>query len=121
MVSLRTGKDTVEVILRENFRGERGRLVPREVGRVKVVGRIQESTTDDIAALAAAGEQQVLHIKRFICARFPGDDLSQIVDSNGRLWNVVGEPKRHIGSRRTARDEVRIRLAGVVRGATTGG
>lgn len=116
MVSLRRGKDNAVVILREHRAGERGRLIPVEIGQVVVEGRFQESTISDIEAMAAAGEQQVLHTRRFICRRFPGDDLSQVLDSEGVLWNVIGEPKRHRGSRRTARDSVLLRQAGVKRG-----
>lgn len=116
MVSLRRGKDQVVVVLREHVEGERGRPVPVVVGRVAVVGRMQESTTDDVVAYAAAGEQQVMHLRRFICRDFPGDDLAQVVDAEGVLWNVVGEPKRHVGSRRTRRDVVMLRQAGVRRG-----
>lgn len=115
-MSLRSGKDACVVILRENREGERGHPVPTEVGKVLVTGRFQESTTSDIQAYAAAGETQVLTMKRFICRRFPGDDLSQIVDKDGVLWSVVGEPKRHRGSRRTARDVVLVKQAGVRRG-----
>lgn len=115
-MSLRQGKDTVVVLLRENREGERGRPVPVVVGRVSVTGRMQESTTADIEALAAAGERQVLNLRRFICRSFPGDDLAQVIDGDGVLWNVVGEPLRHRGSRRTTRDSVTLRQAGVKRG-----
>lgn len=104
------------VILRENRPGERGRLVPTEIGRVRCDGRLQESSTDDITTAAAAGETGVLSLRTLICRRFPGDDLSQVIDGDGVLYNVVGEPKRHRGSRATARDVVRLRQAGVKRG-----
>lgn len=110
--------DTVVVILREPREGERGRTVPVEVGRVVVQGRLQESTTDDIQTVAAAGvtDQRVLSMKSLICASFPGDDMSQVEDADGVVYDVVGEPKRHRGSRRTARDVVRLKSTAVVRG-----
>lgn len=104
------------VILREKKPGERGVLVPTETGRVRCDGRLQESTSDDIQTAAAAGENGVLSMKTLICRRFPGDDLSQVIDGDGVLYNVVGEPKRHRGSRATARDVVSLRQAGVKRG-----
>lgn len=115
-MSLRSGKDRAVVILREHREGERGFPVPTEIGKVVVAGRFQESSSSDIQAYASAGEKQVLNLKRFICRRFPGDDLSQVIDGDGVLWNVVGEPKRFRGSRRTSRDAVLLRQAGVKRG-----
>lgn len=112
--------DVVVCVLRENREGERGRLVPVEIGRVSVPGRMQQSTTDDISAYAAAGETGVLNLKRFYCRSFPGDDLSQVIDSEGVLYNVIGEPKRHRGSTRTARDVVTLRQASVKRGLRDG-
>lgn len=113
----RTGSShTVIVVLRERVMGDRGVKVPREVGRVTVDGRLQESSSEDIVATATAGEEGVLSMRTFICSRFPGDDLSQVIDGDGILYNVVGEPKRHRGSRRTSRDVVRLKQAGVKRG-----
>ncbi|WP_147592726.1 hypothetical protein [Corynebacterium provencense] len=111
---------TVTVVLREMRDGDRARQVPVETGRVTVYGRLQESSSEDITAAAAAGEIGVMTVKNFICPRFPGDDLSQVIDGDGVLYNVVGEPKRHRGSRATARDVVRLREAGVVRGGRDG-
>ncbi|CAM2928749.1 hypothetical protein LA343_11525 [Corynebacterium falsenii] len=108
--------DRVVVLLRENREGERGRLEPVVVGRTAVDGRLQESSSADIQSYAAAGESGVLNMKRFYCRTFPGDDLSQVIDADGVLYNVVGEPKRHRGSRRTARDVVYLKQAGVKRG-----
>lgn len=108
--------DRVVVLLRENREGERGRLEPVVVGRIAVEGRLQESSSADIEAYATAGESGVLNMKRLYCRSFPGDDLSQILDADGVLYNVVGEPKRHRGSRRTARDVVYLKQAGVKRG-----
>lgn len=110
------GTDRVVVILRENREGDRGVVEAVETGRVTLECRIQESTTDDIQNAAAAGEHGVLHMKTLRCRSFPGDDLSQVIDGAGVLFNVVGEPKRHRGSRRTARDVVTLRQAGVKRG-----
>lgn len=110
--------DTVVVILRENREGDRGHLVPVEVGRVVRHGRLQESTADDVQTVLAAGvtDQRVLSLKTFICADFPGDDLAQVEDAAGVVYDVVGEPKRMRGSRRTHRDVVRLKSTGVVRG-----
>ncbi|MGO2665703.1 hypothetical protein ACTXK0_05260 [Corynebacterium variabile] len=116
LINGRGASHRVVVILREMVEGERGRLVPTETGRVNCYGRLQESSTEDITAAAAAGETGVMTIKNFITAHFPGDDLSQVIDGDGVLYNVVGEPKRHRGSRATSRDVVRLRQAGVVRG-----
>lgn len=115
-MSLRRGKDSCAVILREHREGERGFPIPVEVGAVHVVGRFQELESSDVIASAASGERQVLNLRKFICRNFPGDDLSQVLDADGVLWNVVGEPKRHRGSRRTSRDVVFLRQAGVKRG-----
>lgn len=112
--------DVVTVVLRENRMGERGRLVATEVGQVSCFGRIQQSTTDDISAYAAAGETGVLNLKRFYCRSFPGDDLAQVIDEEGVLYDVVGEPKRHRGSSRTARDVVTLRQTSVKRGQRNG-
>lgn len=112
--------DAVVVILREHREGPRGRMEPVEVGRVRCVGRMQQSTVEDITAFAAAGEQQVLNLQRFYCRHFPGDDLSQVIGENGVLYTVVGEPKRHHGSRRTQRDVVTLRQTGVERGVRGG-
>lgn len=112
--------DEVVVILREHREGARGRVEPVEVGRVRCVGRMQQSTTDDITAFAAAGEKQVLNLQRFYCRVFPGDDLSQVIGEDGVLYQVVGEPKRHHGSRRTRRDVVMLRQTGVRRGVRDG-
>ena len=112
------GKDTVTVILRETREGASGRLVPVEVGRVTVVGRMHESTSTDIQDVAAVGEAGVgvLTLKRFTCRHYPGDDLSQVIDAEGVKYNVAGEPKRHRASRRTRRDAVLLRQTGVKRG-----
>ena len=106
----------VVVLLRENREGERGRLEPVVVGRIAVEGRLQESSSADIQSYAAAGESGVLNMKRFYYRAFPGDDLSQVIDADGVLYNVVGEPRRYRGSRRTARDVVYLKQAGVKRG-----
>lgn len=118
--SIQGANHQVTVILRERMEGARGRMEAVETGRVTVWGRIQQSRTEDIEALAAAGETQVLNIRRLYCRSFPGDDLSQVVDVEGVLYNVVGEPKRHRGSRRTARDVVTLRQAGAKRGLRDG-
>lgn len=105
------------VVLRELREGDHGRDVPVDVARVVRVGRMHEASTDDIQNVGVAGEtgRAVLSLRRFTCRDFPGDDLSQVVDADGVLYNVVGEPKRFRGSSRTARDTVLLRQAGVVR------
>ena len=91
--------DKVTVILRENQIGRHGRLVPVETGRVECWGRIQ-----------------VLTMKNFLCRAFPGDSLSQVLDSNGMLYNIVGEPERFTSSRLTARTVVRLKQATQTKG-----
>lgn len=106
----------VTVVLREMQVGKHGRLVPVETGRVECWGRIQPATTEDIAGLASAGETQVLNMKNFFCRFFPGDDISQVIDHTGTIYNVVGEPQRHRSSRRTSRDVVKLKQTSVNRG-----
>ena len=108
--------DKVTVIRRENQIGRHGRLVPVETGRVECWGRIQPSTTDEILGVATAGETQVLTMKNFLCRTFPGDSLSQVLDSNGMLYNIVGEPERFTSSRLTARTVVRLKQATQTKG-----
>lgn len=110
----------VQVVLREMRKGTTGHLSPVEVGRVLVWGRLQQSSTDDISAVSASGDQAVLNLKRFYCRDFPGDDLSLVVDGEGVTYQVVGEPKRHRGSRGTARDSVLLRQQSVKRGIRDG-
>lgn len=117
---LRRGKDMVTVILRENRVGPRGVKDTVPIGEVDVLGRMQQVSSSDVQAFAAAGESQVLQLKRFYCRSFPGDDLSQVVDGDNIIYNVVGQPQRHIGSRRTARDVVTLRQAGVKRTGVDG-
>lgn len=114
LIARRSSPDKVTVILRrmEETPTSRGRKVPVETGRVECWGRLQESSTEDITAYAAAGEAGVLHTRRFYTRSFPGDYLSQVVDAAGRVYEVVGEPKQHRGSRRTARDVVVLKQKG---------
>lgn len=116
--SAHLGPDTVVVILRENREGDRGQLVPVEVGRVVVHGRLQESTAEDMQTVVAAGvtDRRVLSMRTLYVASFPGDDLAQVEDADGVVYDVVGEPKRMRGSRRTSRDVVRLKSTGIVRG-----
>lgn len=113
-------KDKVTVVLREMRENDRGRKEPVETGMVDCWGRMQQSTTDDITAYASAGEAGVLNLKRFFTRSFPGDDLSLVIDGEGIVHQVVGEPKRHRGSRRTARDVVALRQTSVKRGLRNG-
>lgn len=109
------GNAVVHVILRRHVEGKHGRLVAEEYKRVTMTVRMQQSTTDDITAYAAAGERGVLNLKRLYCQRFPGDDLSQVIDTDGVVYEVVGEPKRHRGSAGTTRDVVTLRQTAVLR------
>lgn len=116
LFSAHQATDRVTVILRERVEGEKGRSVEREVSRCTVFGRMQESNSEDLQVFAAAGEQGIKVLRRFYCAAFPGDELSQVKDSHGDLWSVVGSPKRHRGSRRTRRDSVLLKRIGTGRG-----
>lgn len=115
-MSLRRGKELVAVILRENREDDRGRLQPVEIGRVSLLCRIQPLSTADITAYAAAGERGVMTMKKLVCSDFPGDDLSQVLDADGTIYNVSGEPLRHNGSRRTSHVVVTLKQAFVKRG-----
>lgn len=106
--------DKVTVVLHER-REVRGRMQTVETGRVECYGRLQESSSEDIATYASAGEQGVLSMRRLYTRRFPGDDLSTVIDGDGVSYAVVGDPKRHQGSRRTRRDVVTLRKKGLVR------
>lgn len=121
-MGLRSGKDQVTVVLRRNVEGKNGKPVAEVVGRVTTFGRLQEGTADDVTVAGLAGEsgEAVLTTRRFICRNFPGDDLSLVRDSAGREYRVLGEPKRHRGSRGTARDAVFLQQINVKRGLSHG-
>lgn len=96
---------TVTVVLRTMGKDSRGARVPVEVGRVLQTGQLQHSTQADVERYAQTGTA-VQDMQRFICREFPGDDISQVVTSDGRVWDVVGSVQRHRNSRRTSRDVV---------------
>ncbi|QNQ90721.1 hypothetical protein GP475_08780 [Corynebacterium poyangense] len=120
MLRSTAAKDMVTVVLREMRMGEHGRMIPTEIGHVTVLGRLQQGSTEDIQTYISAGEKGVLNLKRFYCRNFPGDDLSLVIDEEGITYRVVGEPKRHRGSRRTARDVVNLTQTAVKRGVRNG-
>lgn len=96
---------TVTVVLYRSIVNERGKADKAEVGRVLATGRLQPSTQADVERYAGAGKA-VYDTMRFICKKFPGDDLSEVVDAEGTVYEVVARPKRHRSSRATSRDVV---------------
>lgn len=99
--------DTVTVVLRTMGKDSRGARVPVEVGRVLHTGMIQHSTQADVERYAQTGAA-VLDMKRFICRDFPGDDISQVITNDGRVWDIAGSVQRHRNSRCTSRDIVML-------------
>lgn len=106
----------VAVILRRMAKDERGRMVPEEVGRITSFGRVSPSTDQDVERYAGTGVA-VSELVRYTTSSFPGDDLSQVLTEDGRLWDVVGTVTRYKSSRRTARDVVMLSAASQVRKA----
>lgn len=96
---------TVTVVLYRAVVNERGKADKAEVGRVLATGRLQPSTQADVERYAGAGNA-VYDTMRFICKQFPGDDLSEVIDAEGTVYDVLARPKRHRSSRATARDVV---------------
>lgn len=96
---------TVTVVLYRAVVNERGKADKAEVGRVLATGRLQPSTQADVERYAGAGSA-VYDTMRFICKQFPGDDLSEVIDAEGTIYEVLARPKRHRSSRATARDVV---------------
>lgn len=97
----------VTVVLRSMGKNARGQSVPVEKGRVVCVGRLSPSTEADVERYASSGSA-VAEYTRFTTAAFPGDDLSQVVTGDGRVWEVVGAPRRYSPSRATTRDIVML-------------
>ena len=97
----------VTVVLYRAVINERGKTDKEEVGRVLVAGRLQPSTQADVDRYGGAGVA-VHDAMRFICKRFPGDDLSEVIDDNGVVYDVAARPKRHRSSRATSRDVVML-------------
>lgn len=98
---------TVTVVLRTMGKDSRGARVPVEIGRVLQTGQLQHSTQADVERYAQTGVA-VQDMKRFICREFPGDDISQVITDDGRVWDVSGSVQRHRNSRRTSRDIVML-------------
>ena len=96
---------TVTVVLYRAVVNELGKADKAEVGRVLATGRLQPSTQADVERYAGAGNA-VYDTMRFICKQFPGDDLSEVIDAEGTVYDVLARPKRHRSSRATARDVV---------------
>lgn len=108
-MSLLTGGSThrVLVVLYRSVVNERGKTDKAEVGRVLVDGRLQPSTQADVERYGGAG-MAVHDAMRFICKRFPGDDLSEVIGPDGVVYEVAARPKRHRSSRATSRDVVML-------------
>ena len=104
LLSSQKGTHRVVVVLRRIEVDSSRRRVPVEYGRVLCTGRIQAASSSDVERLAGSGVS-VVDTMRFITGQFPGDDLSLVVDGDV-TYEVVGAPRRHRGSRRTARDVV---------------
>ena len=106
-MSLLTGGAThvVTVVLYRATTNERGKADKTEVGHVLVTGRLQPATQTDVERYAGAGAG-VYDTMRFISKRFPGDDLSEVIDSNGVRYTVLARPRTHRSSRATSRDVV---------------
>lgn len=97
----------VLVVLYKSIINERGKTDKQEVGRVLVAGRLQPSTQADVERYGGAGVA-VHDAMRFICKRFPGDDLSEVIGPDGVVYEVAARPKRHRSSRATSRDVVML-------------
>lgn len=99
--------DTVTVVLRTMGLDSRNSRVPVEIGQVLATGQLQPATQEDVERYGGTGTS-VLDMARFITPEFPGDDISQVITADGRVWDVVGAPTRYRSSRRTSRDVVRL-------------
>lgn len=97
----------VTVVLRSMRKNARGQLVPVETGRVECAGRLSPATEADVERYASSGPA-VEERTRFTTCSFPGDALSQVVTGDGRVWEVVGAPRRYAPSRATTRDIVML-------------
>jgi hypothetical protein len=76
---------------------------------VPVAGRVQPSTSTESAELG----QVEAEVVRFLSRDFPGGAFAK-VSFDGRDWDVIGSPRRHRGSPRTAHTTtyLRARTAG---------
>lgn len=110
LLSPHVHNDTVTVVLRTMGLDSRNSRVPVEVGQVLATGQFQPATQEDVERYAGTGTS-VLDMARFITPEFPGDDISQVITADGRVWDVVGAPARYRSSRRTSRDIVRLSAA----------
>lgn len=97
--------ERVTVVLRTMGKNQRGQPEPVEVGRVPCAGRFALSTDQDVERYGGSGSA-VMDLRRFITAQFPGDDLSQVITGDGRVWEVEGAVDRHRPSPMTRRDIV---------------
>ena len=95
----------VTVVIRTMGRNPRNQPEAVEVGRVPCSGRIAPSTDMDVERYAGSGEA-VMELVRFITPAFPGDDMSQVITPDGRVWEVQGVVDRIRSSRATSRDIV---------------
>lgn len=95
----------VTVILRTMGEDQRRQPVPVEVARVPCAGRWVAATDGDVERYGESGGA-VMDLARFITGSFPGDDLSQVLTEDGRVWEVQGGVTRHNPSRMTRRDTV---------------
>lgn len=95
---LDNGPDVLTVYTEVEARDAYGNVVrvPSDTP-VTVRGRVQPSTSDELSALGFATETVV----RFIARSFPGGPWAR-VEFEDREWDVVGEPRVHRGSPRTA-------------------
>lgn len=95
----------VTVVLRTMGKNARNQPELVEIGRVPCAGRLATSTDQDVERYGGTGTA-VMDLRRFITASFPGDDTSQVITEDGRVWEVQGAVDRHRGSRATSRDVV---------------
>lgn len=107
LINNQGANETVTVVLRAIVTNEHREREAVEVGRVLWSGRISPSTMEDVERYAGSGAA-VLDLIRFTCQDFPGDDLSQVITSDGRVWDVVAAPQRYRSSPRVTRDIVRL-------------
>lgn len=99
--------DTVTVILYQSVVDSRGKDSKQEIGRVLAYGRLQPASQSDIDRYADSGKA-VQEMMRFSTAKFPGDDISEVIDQYGTTYAVVGTPRRPRSSRSTRRDVVML-------------
>lgn len=90
-MSLSTGPDTVQVYVEVETTDAYGNKVRRASDvPVTLRGYCQPSTAEESQDLG----QSVGTTYRFISKTFPGGAFAR-VEWDGRLWDVIGEPRRH--------------------------